>query len=919
MSARFSDRTLVKLAWYAFGFVALLFVGGVFFSFVNASSMTTTSWGSPGVIPGLLFLLVTFAFPLVGVLVASRQPKNAVGWVLLAVGFAWGFSSLMDNYVGYAVLTNPGALPRPDVVEAVAAGAFVPAIGFTGMLVLLFPDGHLPSPRWRAIAWVVGSAMVIAWIGATLAPGTFEDTGYPHMTNPLGIESLQWLSIFVFVVPVGFLVSAVGLIKKFRRSRGQERAQMKWFAAGATATAVIALIVVLGTYGRPITGWVQWAQDLDLFSFVLIPVATGVAILKYRLYEIDRIINRALVYTILTAVLGAIYLLVVVGLDAALSPVTKSSDLAVAASTLAVAGLFGPLRRRLQFFIDRRFYRQRFDAAKTVERFSSHLKDEIDLDELSSSLAGVINEAMQPARVSVWLRDQTKVGAEALADIAPNDPVVAYFQSASGAVDVDSLDLDSPAVASFKEAGVKLVVPLVSQGELIGLLNLGPRLSEREYSGDDRRLLDSLGAQAAPAVRVGQLVQEQQAQVRTRERLEQEMRVAQLIQQQFLPKELPELSGWHVSAFYRPARAVGGDFYDFIDLPDGRVAIVAGDVTDKGVPAALVMATTRSILRSEAVRLVSPSQVLEKANDLLFPDIPAHMFVTCLYAVLEPETGKLTFANAGHNLPYVRGSKGVKELKARGMPLGLMPGMSYEEVEAVLDPSEVMLLHSDGLAEAHDSSGNMFGFGRMHELMAQRESADDIIDLLLAELDRFSGPSHEQEDDITLVALQRSSHGGMAEERSPATAAATNGSGKPRVLEEFSLPSASGNERAVMDRVVAAIGSVQLPAARLEQLKTAVSEAAMNAIEHGNESRAELPVEVTVAISNKALHVSITDHGGGRDIPAVETPDLEAKLAGLQKPRGWGLFLIENMVDAMNVTSDETHHTIELILDLEGA
>jgi serine phosphatase RsbU (regulator of sigma subunit)/anti-sigma regulatory factor (Ser/Thr protein kinase) len=511
------------------------------------------------------------------------------------------------------------------------------------------------------------------------------------------------------------------------------------------------------------------------------------------------------------------------------------------------------------------------------------------------------------------------VAEAAPVDIAANDPVIAYFQAASGAIDIDSLDLDSPAVTALKEAGVKLVVPLVSQGELIGLLNLGPRLSEREYSGDDRKLLDNLAAQAAPAVRVGQLVQEQQAQVRTRERLEQEMRVAQLIQQQFLPKELPELSGWHVSAFYRPARAVGGDFYDFIELPDGKVAIVAGDVTDKGVPAALVMATTRSILRSEAVRLVSPSQVLEKANDLLFPDIPAHMFVTCLYAVLDPNTGQLTFANAGHNLPYVRGAGGVKELKARGMPLGLMPGMTYEEVDAVLDPSEVMLLHSDGLAEAHSPDGEMFGFPRMHELMAQRDSGDGIIDLLLTELDRFSGPGHEQEDDITLVALQRSSHGGMTEERSAGSVSSENGTGATRVLEEFSMPSSPGNERAVMDRVAGAVSGVSISAARLEQLKTAVSEAAMNAIEHGNGGRPELPVEVKVAMSERDLRVSITDHGGGREIPEVETPDLEAKLAGLQKPRGWGLFLIQNMVDEMNVTSDQAHHTIELVLNLEGA
>ena len=511
--------------------------------------------------------------------------------------------------------------------------------------------------------------------------------------------------------------------------------------------------------------------------------------------------------------------------------------------------------------------------------------------------------------------DISRVAQAPPVDIAPNDPVIAYFQSASGAVDIDSLDLESPAVEALKEAGVKLVVPLVSQGELIGLLNLGPRLSERDYSGDDRKLLANLASQAAPALRVGQLVQEQQAEMMTRERLEQEMRVAQLIQQQFLPKELPDLEGWQVSAFYRPARAVGGDFYDFIDLPDGKVGIVAGDVTDKGVPAALVMASTRSILRSEAARHSSPGVVLQRANDLLYPDIPAHMFVTCLYAVLDPKTGSLVFANAGHNLPYVRSDDGVTELSARGMPLGLMPGMDYEETEATLAPGEVMLLHSDGIAEAHDPSGEMFGFPRMHEFMAKCVRADEVIDVMMTELDRFSGPGHEQEDDITLVSLKRSEHAGR-EHEAPETAASN---GHPGTVEEFSVQSDIGNEREVMDRVAELVKDVGLPSAQLEQLKTAVSEAAMNAIEHGNDGDPELPVDIRVVLSNGSVKVSITDHGGGdEEIPEADTPDIEAKLAGLQKPRGWGLFLIQNMVDEMNVTTDDEHHTVELVFHLKG-
>jgi serine phosphatase RsbU (regulator of sigma subunit)/anti-sigma regulatory factor (Ser/Thr protein kinase) len=507
-------------------------------------------------------------------------------------------------------------------------------------------------------------------------------------------------------------------------------------------------------------------------------------------------------------------------------------------------------------------------------------------------------------------------------DIDPDDPIIPYFQTATGAVDIDTLAIDSPALLALREAGMKMVVPLVSQGELIGLLNLGPRLSEREYSSDDRKLLDNLAAHAAPAVRVAQLVRQQEADVRNRERLEQELRVAQLIQQQFLPKELPALPGWQVAAYYQPARTVGGDFYDFIDLPDGEVGIVVGDVTDKGVPAALVMATTHSILRGDAPRLVSPAAVLKRANDRLYPDIPARMFVTCLYAVLNPATGHLRFANAGHNLPYVRSGDQVGELRATGMPLGLMPDMEYEEMEATLEPGESILLHSDGLAEAHGDNQEMFGFPRLMGLVGTSEGGNPLIDRLLDELRQFTGPGWEQEDDITLVTLQRTGSPTAVPEASlrevMPTAPAHPASNSERVLADFTVSSEEGNERIAMARVAEAVAELRPDSAWLERLKTAVSEATMNAIEHGNRNQPDLEVAIRVAARPDDVVVRIRDHGGGRPIPEVETPDIEAKLAGEQNPRGWGLFLIENMVDEMNVTSDETHHTIELCMKLKG-
>jgi serine phosphatase RsbU (regulator of sigma subunit)/anti-sigma regulatory factor (Ser/Thr protein kinase) len=496
--------------------------------------------------------------------------------------------------------------------------------------------------------------------------------------------------------------------------------------------------------------------------------------------------------------------------------------------------------------------------------------------------------------------------AEALSlDIVANDPLVAYFESTSGAVDVEALELESPALDALRTAGVKLVVPLVSQGELIGLLNLGPRLSDQEYSTDDRRLLDNLAAQAAPALRVGQLVREQEDQARERERISHELEVARLIQQNFLPRKLPDLPGWQVSAHYRPAREVGGDFYDLIELEDGLVGLVVGDVTDKGVPAAMVMAATRSVLRAASQRVASPAAVLELANDLLCPDMPPKMFVTCLFAVLEPSSGVLRYANAGHNLPCVRTATGAVELRATGMPLGLMPEMTYDEKEAVLRPGESLLLYSDGLVEAHDPGGEMFGFPRLRELMG-RAASTSPVDGLLAELDRFTGPAWEQEDDITLLALERAPQS--------VAAAKTNGT----VLAAFELASIPGNEREAMERVAAAVAELDIAAPTLDRLRTAVSEAAMNAIEHGNEASAELPVAVQVLADPDVLRVRISDLGGDRPIEPAERPDLEAKLEGLQKPRGWGLFLIEHMTDGMDSWTEGERHTVELTFRLRG-
>jgi serine phosphatase RsbU (regulator of sigma subunit)/predicted ester cyclase len=242
-----------------------------------------------------------------------------------------------------------------------------------------------------------------------------------------------------------------------------------------------------------------------------------------------------------------------------------------------------------------------------------------------------------------------------------------------------------------------------------------------------------------------------------RERIEQELRVARSIQQASLPEEVPELEGWQMSPFYQPAREVGGDFYDFHFLSEGRLGLIVGDATGKGVPAALVMSTTCGMLQLAARALGSPSpgEVLAQVNETLVARIPQNMFVTCFYAILDPESATLSYANAGHDLPYLRRHGGeCEELRARGMPLGLMPGMCYEEKEIVLKEGEAALFYSDGLVEAHDPQGEMFGFPRLRALIAEHAEERALGEYLLEELYSFVGDGWEQEDDITLLTLR---------------------------------------------------------------------------------------------------------------------------------------------------------------------
>jgi serine phosphatase RsbU (regulator of sigma subunit) len=293
------------------------------------------------------------------------------------------------------------------------------------------------------------------------------------------------------------------------------------------------------------------------------------------------------------------------------------------------------------------------------------------------------------------------------------------------------------------------------RGELRGLLPTG---RERETTGIViHRISGGKIVEEWSTNSVGSFVEDLVQEMREREHIEQELQVARSIQQASLPKEVPQLEGWRITPIYQPAREVGGDFYDFHLHSEGRLGVVVGDATGKGVPAALVMSTTCGMLRLAAQSYSSPGEMLQRVNEALFPSIPANMFVTCLYGVLDPKSGRFTYANAGHDLPYLwHGGGDCEELRARGMPLGLMPGMSYEQRETILRTGEAAFFYSDGLVEAHDSEGEMFGFPRLQTLIAEHGEDKSLEATLLEALYSFVGEGWEQEDDITLLTLRRS-------------------------------------------------------------------------------------------------------------------------------------------------------------------
>jgi hypothetical protein len=397
-------RTTTRVAWALWAFfiaaTALLLV-----------LLTVNGFASSTPLPTELLLAVAMtAFATVGAVIASRRPDNAIGWLFLAIGVVTNFSNLAAHYARYALVTASDPLPGGAVAAWFSHWALGLGIEMIVFLLLLFPTGHPPSPRWRPVLWLITFALAAFALDSAFRPGPLTELGFA-LDNPFGISG--WRSLFealdavanVLLLAVA-VAAAASLVQRARRSTGVERQQLKWFGYAAAFLVVsgFGINVIIETLFSNTA-----LRDLPfVFGMTLVPVATGIAVLRYRLYDIDLIISRTLVYGSLTAVIAAVYGAGVFGLGEVLRAITgaASNDLAVAGSTLAVAALFRPARARIQAFVDRRFYRSRYDAARTLDTFSARLRDSVDLDALSAELLAVVRGTVHPVHASLWLRDE---------------------------------------------------------------------------------------------------------------------------------------------------------------------------------------------------------------------------------------------------------------------------------------------------------------------------------------------------------------------------------------------------------------------------------------------------------------------------------------------------------------------------------
>lgn len=702
--------------------------------------------------------------------------------------FLLGFGFLLVGY--FVVMARPqGSIQRKFARYGIYALFF---FGMSSMSTSLLYD-----PAWKVnflqitffISFILSPPIFISyflhfpvqrpvvnrrWLMPLLYGGTVLAALFLWISAPViwGDESLYPYRVIAYNIPFAYFFIGLGILTHsyFKRVQREQRPQLRPILQSAFTGIVAFIYVKIITTTYPFAIFLQPYLLLPALLIIGIPPAFGYSIIKHRLMDITFIIKRSVLYALITAAIAAIYLAIVFGLGNLLGTVLGETDnkLMALIAFVVIALLFDPVKQRAQRIIDRLFYRERLNYQKALLEFSNELPRQMNLDQILNSMVNRISGTMHVDTVSVSLCDPEE-GCHVMSRNMPED-LCSFTQKEGGVysqmrvsrepmsftlLEEDTRISDAEDLMKLKQSGVQLMVPMFLQDRLLGSINVGPKKSGKLYSQEDVDLLSTVASQAAIAIENARL---HRSEI-DKQKIKEQLNIAQRIQQGLLPKSKPPFDQLDIAGVSIPALTVGGDYYDYIQLSDTRLLVAVGDVSGKGMSAALYMSNVQGMIRFAARMYDRPIDILSSVNRLIYEGMERNSFITMILALFDFEENTVTVCRAGHTQPLVAMNGEMKFMGSEGMGLGLEPGDIFdhalEEKTFALRKDGLLLLYSDGLTEAMDIDMNEFGEERVYRMVeeAASESSADLQDRIIREVEHHRNGA-EQNDDITLVVIR---------------------------------------------------------------------------------------------------------------------------------------------------------------------
>jgi sigma-B regulation protein RsbU (phosphoserine phosphatase) len=645
-----------------------------------------------------------------------------------------------------------------EFINGVLSAVFFPAIFIHFFLYFPFTKGAVERHRFLVPSIYLLTVLLVVGIGTI---------------QRLNLAISQWVgSLLLLYIPAGFLVYYFSY-RKVKAPEERKRLQVVLWGTLIGILSFAYIFAYIALYrGTGITLILYPWRGIPILFVTAIPLSFGYAVVRYRLMNIEIVVKRSLIYAIITATVAGIYLGIVFGIGSVLRDVIgQNNPVLIIAGIVFIAIVFDPLKQRIQNFVDRRFYRERYDYQKALVEFSQTLPTLMNLDEIMESVTASILNRMHVKGVALCLYDETGSNCTTVLQRGISGRKLDFPKTERSLVELlehtrspqvlynlrydRELNLSDEDKERIIEAGIVLAVPMFTRDRLIGILHLAPKESEKPYSEEDIDLLQTVANQAAIAIENARL---HKAEIE-KQKIEEELTMARRIQQGLLPKESPKMLGLDIAGTSIPATTVGGDYYDFIKLDDQRLLVVVGDVSGKGMSAALYMSKIQGMIQFASRVYHSPKDILVEVNRRIYDGIERKSFITMIIALFDLSTRKVTICRAGHNPALVASNGQVSFLKLRGIGLGLEPGMIFghelEMFDEELEPGKLFLFYSDGLTEAMNEKREEFGEGRILDSIRDYHtvSADILQHKVIDALVSFRGDA-EQNDDITVVVVK---------------------------------------------------------------------------------------------------------------------------------------------------------------------